>query len=126
MRNFIICALKDQPIEIHGDGSQIRAWCYVEDMVDATLRAITQPAAVGETFNIGNPRGAISVLGLANMILRVLDSKSKLVFSKKTFTDVEARIPNVDKAREMLGFEARVDLEEGIRRTADYYRGSDD
>ena len=72
-------------------------------------------------FNIGNERAAITVYGLANTIVRVLDSKSRIVFTMKDYADVELRIPSVKKAREMLGFEARVDLETGIKRTAEYY-----
>ncbi len=122
LRAFVVKALKNETIEIHGDGTQIRAWCYVDDMIDGVLLAIGHPKAPGESFNIGNQRAVITIFGLANTVVNVLDSKSKIVFTRKDYADVELRIPSVKKARDLLGFEARIDLEEGIRRTADYYR----
>ena len=123
LKTFVLRALKNEPLEIHGDGTQIRAWCYVDDMVDGVLLAMVHPNAVGESFNIGNQKAVVTIFGLANTIVRVLDSKSSIVFTRKDYADVELRVPSVRKARELLGFEAKVDLEEGIRRTAEYYRG---
>jgi UDP-glucose 4-epimerase len=91
-------------------------------MVDATLLALEDPKAVGESFNIGNQRAVVTIYGLANVVIRVLNSASKIVFTKKDYEDVELRIPAISKARELLGFEAKIELEEGIARTADYYR----
>jgi UDP-glucose 4-epimerase len=122
IRIFIQRAIKNDPIEIHGDGTQIRAWCYVDDMIDGTMRCMINPKAVGESFNIGNQRAVVTIYGLANTIVRVLCSDSPIRFSRKGYVDVELRIPAVQKARELLDFEAQVDLEEGIRRTAEYYR----
>jgi UDP-glucose 4-epimerase len=122
MRIFIQRAIKGEPIEIHGDGTQIRAWCYVEDMIDGTLLAMVHPKAVGESFNIGNQKAVVTIYGLANTVVRVLGSTSPIHFANKDYVDVELRIPAVQKARDLLGFEAQVDLEEGIRRTAEYYR----
>lgn len=122
LRTFIQRALRDETIEIHGDGTQIRAWCYVDDMVDGVLLAMSHPKAVGESFNIGNQRAVMTIYGLANTVVRVLDSKSKIVFARKDYADVELRIPATMKAKELLGFEAKVDLEEGILLTAQYYR----
>jgi UDP-glucose 4-epimerase len=123
LRTFIQRAIKDQPIEIHGDGTQIRAWCYVDDMVEGVMLALWHPLAVGETFNIGNQKAVVTVYGLANTVVRITNSKSTISFTRKEYADVELRIPAVRKAREILGFEARVDLDEGILRTAEYYRG---
>ena len=122
MRAFIIRALKNEVIQIHGDGTQIRAWCYVDDMVDGVLLAMTHPNAVGESFNIGNQRAVTTIYGLANTVIRVLDSKSSIVFIRKDYADVELRVPSVRKAQEVLGLAAKIDLEEGIIKTADYYR----
>ena len=122
MRIFIERALKNQTIEIHGDGTQIRAWCYVDDMIDGTLRAMIEPKAIGESFNIGNQRAVETIYGLANTVVRVLESKSPIVFAYKDYVDVELRIPAVRKAIDLLGFEAKVDLDEGILRTADHIR----
>ena len=122
LRTFVLRAIRNQPIEIHGDGTQIRAWCYVDDMVDGVLLAIAHPNAVGESFNIGNQKAVVTIYGLANTVVRVLASSSSISFARKDYADVELRIPSVSKARELLGFEAQVDLDEGIRRSAEFYR----
>lgn len=123
LRTFIQRALRHEPIEIHGDGTQIRAWCYVDDMVDAVLLAMVHPKAVGESFNVGNQKAVTTIYGLANTVVRVLRSQSPLVFTYKDYADVELRIPSVRKAYELLGFDAKVDLEKGICSTAEFYRG---
>lgn len=115
---FIKRALKNEPLHIDGDGNQIRAWCYVDDFVDCLLRCLTYPEAIGETFNIGNARAVITILGLAETVCRVLNSKSEIVFDPPLSADIALRIPGVEKAEKLLQFKARVDLEEGIRRTA--------
>jgi UDP-glucose 4-epimerase len=122
LKTFIQRALRNETLEVHGDGAQIRAWCYVDDMVDGVLLAMEHPKAVGETLNIGNPRAVVTIYGLANTVVRVLESRSQVVFARKDYADVELRIPAVGKALRLLGFEAKVDLEEGIRHTAEYYR----
>jgi len=119
---FIKRALKDEDIYINGDGTQIRAWCYVDDFIDCLMRCIEDERAIGESFNIGNARGVITTLGLAQMVCRVLNSKSNILFREQLSADIELRIPAVKKAEEVLGFKAKVDLEEGILRTADYFR----
>jgi UDP-glucose 4-epimerase len=115
---FIKKALLNQDIKIHGDGNQIRAWCYVDDFVDCLTRCIEAPDAVGHSFNIGNARAVITILGLAESVCRVLKSESKIVFEPPLSADIAIRIPSVDKSQEILGFKAQVDLEEGISRTA--------
>lgn len=122
LRTFILRALRDEPLVITGDGTQIRAWCYVDDMVEGVLRALTDERAIGESFNIGNQRAVTTIYGLANTVIRVLGSSSKTVFSPREYVDVELRVPSVRKSKELLGFEAKVDLEEGIWLTANYYR----
>ena len=122
IRIFIQKAIKNDPIQIHGDGTQIRAWCYVSDLIDGVLLSIEHPKAVGESLNIGNKKAITTIYGLANAIVRVLNSKSPIVFVKKDYADVELRIPSVKKAKELLGFEAKVNLDEGILKTAEYYR----
>lgn len=113
-------ALKNEDIYIFGDGSQIRAWCFVDDMIDALMKALSMPKAVGESFNIGNARAVTTIYGLAETICRVLNSKSKIIFKDALSADIELRIPNVDKASELLDFKAQVDLEEGLVRTAEW------
>jgi UDP-glucose 4-epimerase len=122
IRTFVMRAVNDEPIEIHGDGTQIRAWCYVDDMVKGVLLAMEHPKAVGESFNIGNQRAVVTIYGLANAVVRVLNSSSVIRFIRKDYADVELRVPSTGKAKEMLGFEAKIDLEEGIRRTGTYYQ----
>ena len=122
LRTFILRALQDQTIEIHGEGTQIRAWCFVDDMVEGTLLAMAKPEAVGESFNIGNARAVTTILGLAQTVIRILNSKSQLEFIHKNYVDVELRVPSVQKARNLLGFYAKVDIEEGISQASDWYR----
>jgi UDP-glucose 4-epimerase len=122
IRAFIESALAGRDLTIHGDGSQIRAWCYVEDMVEALLLCLEHPRAVGESFNIGNARATVTIHDLAQRIKRLTGCPGEIVFTPLTYTDVELRIPNVDKARELIGFEARVDLDEGLERTIAWYR----
>ena len=115
-------ALSGNDLTIHGDGSQIRAWCYVDDMVDGALLALEHPGAVGESFNIGNARSAVTIHELAQRIKRLTGGCGEIVFQPLHYTDVELRIPNIDKARAVLGFEAKVDLDEGLERTIAWYR----
>ncbi|MFA5903377.1 MAG: NAD-dependent epimerase/dehydratase family protein [Desulfobacula sp.] len=122
LKTFIVRAIRNEPIEIHGDGTQIRAWCYVDDMVEGVLLAMEHPKAVGESFNIGNQKAVTTIYGLANTVARVLNSQSPITFSKKEYADVELRIPSVGKALTILGFEAKIDMDEGIRKTAEFYR----
>jgi UDP-glucose 4-epimerase len=122
IRAFIEAALADRDLTIHGDGSQVRAWTYVDDMVDGLLSCLEHPAAVGESFNIGNARSALTILELAQRIKRLTGCSGELVFQPLHYTDVELRIPNVDKARTVLGFEARTALDDGLERTIAWYR----
>jgi UDP-glucose 4-epimerase len=122
IRAFIETALAGKQLVIHGDGSQIRAWCYVDDMVEALLLALEHPNAVGESFNVGNARSAVTIYDLALRIKRLTGLDGELVFQPLHYSDVELRIPNVDKARELLGFEAKVELDEGLERTIAWYR----
>jgi nucleoside-diphosphate-sugar epimerase len=122
IHRFILQALRREDITIHNDGGQIRAWCYIDDMVDGILRALSRPEAVGHSFNIGNPRSIVTVYHLAREIVRLAESPSKIVFVNWDKVDVELRIPDIEKARVLLGFEPRVDLEEGLLRTIEWYR----
>jgi UDP-glucose 4-epimerase len=117
---FIKRALNNETIKIDGDGNQIRAWCYVDDFIDCLVRCVEDPKAIGESFNIGNARAVITILGLAQTICRVLKSESKIIFEPPLSADIAIRIPSVDKAKELLGFKAKVDLDEGILKTADW------
>jgi len=119
---FIRKALKNEDITIFGDGSQIRAWCYVDDMIIGLMMALEEEAAIGESFNIGNSRAVTTIYGLAQTICRVLGSSSKIVFTDPLSADIELRIPETKKSFDLLGFQAQVDLEEGILKTSEWYK----
>jgi UDP-glucose 4-epimerase len=119
---FIKRALKNEDIFIYGDGNQIRAWCYVDDFVDCLMMCMQNSNAIGESFNLGNSRAVITTLGLAQTVCRVLESKSKIIFKPALSADIELRIPSVEKSNSILGFKAKVDLEEGILKTAEFFK----
>lgn len=121
IKTFIERALKNEPITIYGDGTQIRAWCYIDNMVEGTLRCMKYNCAIGESFNIGNSRSIQTIYGLANTVVRVLQSQSTINFVPARSADIEFRIPCVTKSQRFLNFEAKIDLEEGILRTANFY-----
>jgi UDP-glucose 4-epimerase len=122
LRIFIQQALTNEEIQIHGDGNQIRAWCYIDDFIDGLMLAIVRQEAIGESLNIGNARAVMTIYGLAQTVVRVLGSSSPIMFTMKNYADVELRVPSVKKARELIGFEAKIDLEEGIQRSAEYFK----
>lgn len=122
IHRFIVQAIRGEDITIHNDGSQIRAWCYVDDIVDGILATLERPEAVGHAFNIGNPRSVVTIHHLAQQVARLSSSSSRIVHVPWTSADVELRIPDIGKARELLGYEPKVDLEEGLLRTIHWYR----
>jgi UDP-glucose 4-epimerase len=115
---FIQRALRNRNIYIYGDGNRIRAWCFIDDFIDGFMRCVENPKAIGQSFNIGNPRAVVTVFGLAQTICRVLKSTSRVRFRPDLSADIELRIPSVEKADHLLKYRARTGLEEGIRRTA--------
>jgi UDP-glucose 4-epimerase len=122
IRAFIEAALAGDDLRIHGDGSQIRAWTYVTDMVGGVLACLEHDAAPGQTFNIGNPRSAVTIYDLAQRIKRLSGAAGEIVFQPLHYADVELRIPNVEKARTVLGWEPLVELDEGLEKTIAWYR----
>jgi len=122
MQIFIKRALKNETIKIDGDGNQIRAWCYIDDFVECLISCVEDPKAIGQSFNIGNARAVITILGLAQTVCRVMKSESKIIHEAPLSADIAIRVPSVDKAREILGFKAKVDLEEGILKTANWLK----
>jgi dTDP-glucose 4,6-dehydratase len=122
IHTFAVRALQNLPLEIHGDGNQIRAWCYIDDMVDGIMLTLTRPEAVGHVFNIGNPRGTVTINTLAEKIRDISGSQSELVYVKKDYVDVELRIPSIQKASALLNFQPKVDLNEGLARTIAWYK----
>ena len=122
MNKFIKNAINDEPIEIYGDGSQIRAWCYLDDFLEALFLIFDSPMVIGESLNIGNARQVITTYGLAAAIIRTLNSKSRIIFKDQLSADIELRIPELSKIKSLLNFEAKYSMEEGIRLTAEYIK----
>ncbi len=118
---FIKRALKNEDLFVRGDGTQIRAWCYIDDLVNGIMLTLVNPKAVGESFNIGNARAVTTIYGLAQTVCRVLNSKSKITFREPLSADIELRIPETKKSLDILGFKADVDLDDGILRTAKWF-----
>lgn len=122
IHHFIVKALAGDPLRVHNDGAQIRSWCYIDDIVDGILTVLDRDEAVGEAFNIGNPRSTITIFNLAREVVRLAGSKSEIQMIDWPYVDVELRIPDIGKARRVLGFEPKVDLEEGLLKTIEWYR----
>jgi nucleoside-diphosphate-sugar epimerase len=118
---MIIQALQNAPITLYNDGTQIRSWCFVDDFVEGVLLAVEQPAALGQVFNLGNPRGTITNLELANMIVRIASSKSIIAFKPHPGPEVDLRVPSIEKAMALLGYHPTVTLESGISTTVRWY-----
>jgi nucleoside-diphosphate-sugar epimerase len=119
---FVLNSLMGNPIEVHGDGSQIRSWCYIEDFCDAIIEMIARPSAIGEDFNIGNPQNTLTVLQLAREVLNVTGSSVPIELTESPFPDIEIRVPSLDKARQILGYQPRYELRQGLELTTEWYR----
>jgi UDP-glucose 4-epimerase len=115
-------ALADEDITVFEDGTQVRSWCYVTDFVDAILRTLEMDLDGHATLNLGNPQATVTVLGLAEAIVRLTGSKSKIVFRPHPGPEVQMRVPDIGEARRRLGFAPLVGLEDGLRRTIEWYR----
>lgn len=122
IHTFIIQAIKGKDITVEGNGDRIRSWCYIDDMVDSILLCIEKKQAIGEVFNIGNPKGTVTVLSLAEKIKELSNSKSKIVFTSRNYVDVSLRIPSIEKAKKILGFNPKINLNKGIQKTINWYK----
>ncbi|MBI2523088.1 NAD-dependent epimerase/dehydratase family protein [Candidatus Woesearchaeota archaeon] len=122
IHNFIVRALKNEPIIIHEPGSQIRSWCYVDDAVDAVEKILETDKSEGEVFNIGNPEATSTTLQTAETVKRISNSKSKIEFKELKYPEVNIRVPSIEKAKRILGFSPKVSLELGIGKTIDWYK----
>jgi len=120
--HFIGNALRGEDLVVYGDGRQVRAWCHIDDFCNAVLRMLDTGKAIGEAFNIGNPENTISVLGLAEKVIQLCGSGSKIVFEPSPFTDIPIRIPDIGLARGILEFEPKIGLEDGLQRTIEWIR----
>jgi UDP-glucuronate decarboxylase len=118
--NFIVQALQGDDITLYGDGSQTRSFCYVDDLVEAFIRIMATDDEFVGPVNIGNP-GEFTILELAEKVIEFIGSKSKIVNKPLPMDDPTRRRPDITLAREKLGWEPKVELDEGLRRTADYF-----
>lgn len=117
--NFIVAALKEEPLEIFGDGEQTRSFCYVSDLIDVILKMMNKDDLIGPV-NIGNP-GEFTIRELAEKILKLTGSRSKIQVKQERSDDPVRRRPDISLAREKLGWEPFVDLEEGLGKTIEYF-----
>ena len=119
--NFILQALRGEPITIYGDGSQTRSFCYVDDLIDGVLKLMETEAHVTGPINLGNPV-AFTIRELAEKVIAMTGARSQLTFEPLPADDPMQRQPDISVAREMLDWEPAVPLDEGLKRTIDYFR----
>ncbi|MFP4144537.1 MAG: UDP-glucuronic acid decarboxylase family protein [Phycisphaeraceae bacterium] len=122
--NFILQALKNEPITIYGDGSQTRSFCYVDDLVDGIVAMMEGPDDFPGPVNLGNP-GEFTIKELAELVIEMTGSTSRLEHLPLPADDPTQRKPDITQAREKLGWEPRVALREGLEKTIDYFRSLD-
>ena len=120
--NFIVQALRDQDITIYGDGSQTRSFCYVDDLIDALVRMMGTRSQFTGPVNVGNPT-EFTMLELAQRVIELTGSRSRLVFKALPDDDPRQRKPDISLARQELdGWEPNIPLDQGLRKTIDYFR----
>jgi len=119
---FVLNSLTGNPIEVHGDGSQIRSWCYIDDFCDGIFEMIARPGAVGEDFNIGNPQNTLTILQLAHEVMRMTGKSVPINLVESPCPDIEIRVPSLDKARRILGYKPNYELRRGLQLTTEWYR----
>ena len=120
--NFIVQALKEEPITIYGDGNQSRSFCYIDDLVEGFVRLMNSPDPVTGPVNLGNP-GEFTILELAQRVLEMTDSKSELVFHPLPADDPRQRRPDITMAQKELGWDPGINLGQGLERTIEYFAG---
>ena len=118
--NFIVQALANAPITIYGKGDQTRSFCYVDDMIDGFIRLMDSPDGITGPVNLGNP-GEFTILELAQKVIDLTGSRSELVYKPLPSDDPTQRCPNITVAREKLGWEPTVKLEDGLKKTIAYF-----
>jgi UDP-glucuronate decarboxylase len=119
--NFIVQALQGKDITIYGDGSQTRSFCYVDDLIDAMIKMMNSEKGFTGPVNIGNP-GEFTMLQLAEMVLKLSNSKSKIIYQPLPSDDPKQRQPNDDLAKTKLGWQPKVNLEDGLKETIAYFK----
>jgi nucleoside-diphosphate-sugar epimerase len=125
--NFVKQAVLGHPLTVFGDGTQSRCFTYISDVVDALIRLVDHPDAVGQVFNVGNDREEVSILDLARRVKQVTQSKSEVVFVpyaeayEEGFEDMPRRVPDISKLRALIGYEPKVQLDEILERVMEYF-----
>jgi UDP-glucuronate decarboxylase len=119
--NFIVQALKGQPLTVYGDGTQTRSFCFVDDLIEGLVRMMKQTETVGP-LNLGNP-DEFTMLRLAELTLKLVGGKSKIVHHSLPADDPKQRRPDITLARRILKWKPAIALEEGLKRTIAYFRG---
>lgn len=119
--NFINQAINNQPLTIYGDGSQTRSFCYISDMIEGLYSIATTNNLAGEIINIGNPNEK-TILEMADIIKKLIQSRTNLVFKTIGADDPKKRCPDISKAKKILGWEPKIGLEEGLKLTIEYFR----
>lgn len=118
--NFIMQALKGNPITVYGDGSQTRSFCYVDDLIEGFVRLMASPFEVTGPVNLGNP-GEFTILELTQKIIELTGSKSEVIFKPLPQDDPKQRKPDITRAKTVLGWEPRIPLEQGLKKTIAYF-----
>jgi UDP-glucuronate decarboxylase len=118
--NFIVQALKGEPITIYGNGEQTRSFCYVDDLIEGFIKLMNSPAEVTGPVNLGNP-GEFTIRELAALVLELTGSASKLVFKPLPPDDPRQRQPNIERAKALLDWRPKIPLREGLRHTVEYF-----
>ena len=120
--NFIVSALKDAPISVYGDGLQTRSFCYVDDLVTGLISLMESGDRILGPINLGNPQ-EISIIDTANIIIKLTNSKSIITFSQLPSDDPRRRKPDITLAKNILKWEPKIMLEEGLKKTIEYFKG---
>ncbi len=123
--NFINQAIKNKSVTVYGKGQQTRSFCYIDDTVDGLLLAVFKPRTEGEVFNIGNDE-EYTILQLAQMIIKLTKSKSKIVFKPLPVDDPSNRCPDISKAKKALNFKIKTPLKKGLLKTIEYFKHDGD
>jgi dTDP-glucose 4,6-dehydratase len=121
--NFIVQALRGEPLTVYGKGDQTRSFCYVDDQIDGLVKLLMAPDSeeIHNPVNIGNPH-ELTVHQIAEKVLELTGSKSEIVFEPLPEDDPRVRRPDITRATELLGWKPQIPLEEGLSRTIDYFR----
>ena len=119
--NFIVQALKGDDITIYGDGSQTRSFCYVDDLIEGMIRLMNSRDGFTGPVNVGNP-GEFTIKELAEKVIEMTDSKSKIIYKELPVDDPTQRRPDISLAKKELGWEPKIELEEGLKKTIEYFK----